>query len=721
MSGGRRASRLLTEAIREAGAYGGSLYVMDPAASLLRMLLISGIPQELCTPWHTVPLHYQVPVPMAARERRQVWQAVQGSDGQPVARFHDGSVTIPYPFAVLAVPIFGADDQREEQEDGQGNGLGDGHGDGPGDGEVLGVLSLLWDGCHARTVAPAEAATGAATARRLAPLVRRVVRSGAASSAGTPVDVLPPRDRRPGRSEAMAAADFTELMPEGACTLDLTGRVLHMNAAAARLLGASPAQLLGRRPREVLPWLDDPTAEDRYRTALFGRQPVAFTIRRPTGQALTFEVRPGERVMNVRITPAGTMDEQATLPASPVPPSARGGALYRLTQLAAALAQAVGVGDVIDTLAVHSLPVFGAQAVAVFSAESGRLTLLGTHGYPPGALDQYDNLPLSSGTPSARALADRVPLFSSSPDELRRHAPGIEPDPSRQAWAHLPLIISDRAIGGLVLAYDQPHPFPPDERAVLLSLSSVVAQAFDRARLYDTQHQLVRSLQSALLPRSLPAVPGLETAFRYRAATEGVEIGGDFFDLVPLDDGSTVAVIGDVQGHNVNAAALMGQVRTAVRATANTAPDTVLSQVNRLLTDLDPGLFTSCLYAHYDPVTSVVRLASAGHPPPLLRDPAGGTTVVPVPPGLLLGIDAKADFTVTDVPLLPGSVLVLYTDGLVETRGEDLDFSTLRLSELLEDHGAEHLDALADALLRATSPAERLADDVALLLLKVTV
>ncbi|ODA70522.1 Phosphoserine phosphatase RsbU [Streptomyces sp. AVP053U2] len=218
--------------------------------------------------------------------------------------------------------------------------------------------------------------------------------------------------------------------------------------------------------------------------------------------------------------------------------------------------------------------------------------------------------------------------------------------------------------------------------------------------------------------RALPRVAGLKVAARYLPAARGLGIGGDFYDLIRLDAHTAGATIGDVQGHNVDAAALMGQVRTAVHAhaTVGASPDHVLAGANRLLTDLDPGLFTSCVYVHLDLATHRAGLATAGHPPPLLRHADGRTELIDVPPGLLLGIAPDVLYPTREFPLPPGCVLALYTDGLVEAPGVDLDDATAALAGLLEDTDPTDLDAMADALMRhAPSPD----DDIALLLIGI--
>lgn len=164
---------------------------------------------------------------------------------------------------------------------------------------------------------------------------------------------------------------------------------------------------------------------------------------------------------------------------------------------------------------------------------------------------------------------------------------------------------------------------------MLTSLTGLIAQALDRARLYDAKLALAHTLQTGLLPHTLPRLPGFDVAARYRPAGHGMDIGGDFYDLIVCTPTTAVAVIGDVQGHNTTAAALMGQVRTAVHAyaaTAGASPGKVLACTNRLLVDLDPGLFASCLIAHLDHTHHRALLATAGHPLPCSATPTGTPT-----------------------------------------------------------------------------------------------
>ncbi|MCZ0972380.1 SpoIIE family protein phosphatase [Streptomyces albulus] len=448
-----------------------------------------------------------------------------------------------------------------------------------------------------------------------------------------------------------------------------------LSGSAARLLGAGAARLLGSRPWEALPWLAGPVFEDRCRAAVISRRPASFTARRPPAQWLTFRLFPDGRGVSVWISAADDQpDPEARWPAEVMP--LRAGQMYHVLHLAAALTEAVGVQDVTELFAEQIVPAFGAQGMMMYVADAGRLRTVGHRGYPQAAVEAFEGIPLSTAnSPTVRALATGEPSFFSTVEETERFFPGLAELTGMAARAVLPLIVSGRPVGCCVLAYRRPRTFTPSERQVLTSLAGLMAQALDRAFLYDTKQQLAHDLQAGLLPHRLPPVPGLAVAARYLPSTRGMDIGGDFYDLIRLDEHQVAAVIGDVQSHNAAAAALMGQARTAVHAhaSAGAAPDEVLDRTNRLLCDLDPDLFTSCLYVHLDLRTHQACLASAGHPPPVLRHPDGRTEVLRVPPGMLLGVAPGTRYSATTVAVPPGAVLALYTDGLVRRPGRDLD------------------------------------------------
>ncbi|MFD3843866.1 SpoIIE family protein phosphatase [Streptomyces sp. NPDC058642] len=682
---------VFAETVRRTGASIGALYLLTPDERLLRLDVLCGAPAEFAEPWAKVSMAAPAPVAVATRENRLVWV---GSQEEMARSYPRTAAVLPYPLALVAAPVTGA--------------------------RHWGALLLMWPASRPPYMTGRERGHIASSCLRLARLLEEAVERGKfPSDDGRPRVVSA---ARPPASPVMAAADFAERLPGGSCALNLEGQFTYVSSGASELLGCEAGRLLGTLPWQSLRWLDDPTYEDRYRAAVISREPVSFTACRPPDQWLEFHLYPDASGISVRIVPSGAQLQPSPAPSRSKQDGAPAGAgrLHQLTHLAAGLTEVVGVQDVINLVADQIMPAFGAQGLVLSAADAGRLRITGYCGYAPHVIERLDGLPLDTDfTPAGQALSSGIPAFFADPEEMRRIYPQAPQVSGKQAWAFLPLIISGRPVGCCVLSYDRPHAFPAEERAVLTSLAGLIAQALDRARLYDTKHELAHGLQQALLPRTLPQVNSLRVAARYLPATRGMDIGGDFYDLIRLEDNAAAAVIGDVQGHNVAAAALMGQVRTGIyaHATLGTPPDQVLARTNRLLADLAPELFTSCLYAHFDFTRRRVCLASAGHPPPLLRLPDRVTRPAVVPPGPLLGIDPDADFPLTEIPLSPGLMLAFYTDGLIETPGVDLDDSIAGLARHLADADDRDLDLLIDDLLRKTGTAGPRTDDIALLVL----
>ncbi|MCP9963140.1 serine/threonine-protein phosphatase [Streptomyces somaliensis] len=398
------------------------------------------------------------------------------------------------------------------------------------------------------------------------------------------------------------------------------------------------------------------------------------------------------------------------------------GQLYQLLHLAAALTETVGVQDVVDLVADQITPAFGAQGLVLSSLESGRLRITGSRGYPRHVVDRLDGLPVDTHlTPAGQALSTGVPSFFGHPDEMARIYPEAPQVSGKQAWAFLPMVASGGRSASACSPTTARAPSPPrsgpcSPRWRASSRRPWTGRGCTTPSTSSRTACSRRCCRTPCRPR-----PGCGSRPATCRATLGMDIGGDFYDLLRVDATTVAAVIGDVQGHNVAAAALMGQVRTAVHThtTAGAAPEEVLARTNRLLLDLDPGLFTTCLYARIDLGQGRVRMANAGHPPPLLRCPDGRARRLDVPPGPALGIDPAAAYPVTEVDLAPGAVLVLYTDGLVETPGADIERAVDRLAEHLAVWGAEEPDRLLELLLDHAGPADRRTDDIALLLVRI--
>ncbi|MER5767883.1 SpoIIE family protein phosphatase [Streptomyces sp. NPDC001985] len=686
-------SLALAGLMEDVHAHSGALYLLSRGDSggTLDMAVKAGLPRSFSAPWERIALTAPIPVAEAVREQRVVW--ISGEEDM-ARRYPRIAVVLPYPYCLAAAPLLS-------------------------DGTAYGALYVTWPASHPPELSDAECALITTACDRLALRLRR------AAERGRPVvpetHFLGSRAMATGVG-AIEAIQMLNRMPDGMCGLDVNGRVVYANPATGELLGITVSRLTGSQLWTALPWLNDPVYEDRYRAAMLSQHTTAFTALRPPRDWLTFRLHPGRDGVSVHITPAraGVGDTPGQTPSGH---PHRLVTISHIANLAIALTEAVSVSDVIGLVADEIMPSLGGSALVILAAESGRLRVLGHRGYPdPETVERWDGTPLTAPIPGAQSLVTGVPSFFESREQLERVYPERFTTPDGMAaWAYLPLIASGRPVGTCVLGFSEEHRFSTDERAVLTGLGGLIAQALERARLYDTKHRLAQGLQSALLPHSLPALDGLEVAARYRPGTQGMDIGGDFYDLIPTGR-TAAAVIGDVQGHNVTAAGLMGQVRTAVRAytAVGQQPGRVMESTNRLLIDLDQDLLASCAYLHLDLRAQRARMARAGHPQPLLRDPDGTVHVLDIAGGPLLGVDAAARFPTTTVPLRPGAVLALYTDGLIEAPGTDIDDALAALARRLAA-ATGSLEAVADAL---TGPPGAGGggggDDTALLLLRPT-
>ncbi|MEU9170372.1 SpoIIE family protein phosphatase [Streptomyces sp. NPDC048420] len=559
---------------------------------------------------------------------------------------------------------------------------------------------------------------------------------------------------------APTADSAADLLPDGVFCLDRLGLVVYANPRAAQLLGRPRAELVGRDLWQAVPWLGRPDFEDHLRAALLTPDPVHFHLERPSPEApeppeagpdsqdaepsspapeagptpqpyegdwLALSVHPGPDRLTCTVRPASRVTDSPAGqgPAEVSEPGASALApLYRPIALAIALSEAVTARQVSAVVMRELLPAFGGRRLAIYLLQDRHLYLEWETGFPKGFLAPFDGVALDAHLPGVETLTTGRPLFFDSMEQLTAAYPGIALDATEGARAFLPLIASGRPVGSCILGFDRPRSFSTEERTVLTALAGLIAHAMEKAQRYESETALARGLQQALLPRRLSAHPQLETTGRYLPGTAGMDVGGDWYDVVESGDGLAL-VIGDVQGHGVQAAATMGQLRSAVRAFAlgDRPPDEVMSSTNHLLIDLDPGLFASCCYIRLDPATGVARAARAGHPPPLLRRPDGRTRVLDLPGGVVLGVDPRARYPVTELQVEPGAILALYTDGLVERPGGDIDEGITALRVALAKAGApaarpggRFLAGVADRLTAIARHALDRPDDIALLL-----
>ncbi|SEB81193.1 SpoIIE family protein phosphatase [Streptomyces sp. TLI_105] len=302
-------------------------------------------------------------------------------------------------------------------------------------------------------------------------------------------------------------------------------------------------------------------------------------------------------------------------------------------------------------------------------------------------------------------------------------------DPASGALV-VPLESRGVAMGVVAFVRSAPRdPFDAEEVALAEELASRTAVCVDNARRYAREHATALTLQQDLLPRALPRSAGVELAHRYLPAAGPVGVGGDWYDVIPLSGARVGFVVGDVAGHGMNAAATMGRLRTTVAALAalDLAPEELLARLDDLVIQAgairtadeeeDQAFGVTCLYAIYDPVSRRCVMARAGHPPPALVTPGGRAELLDLPAGPPLGLGGLP-FESVEVEVPEGAVLVLYTDGLVESRDRDIDAGIRALCEAVSRPGRDPLEHLCDRVTAALLPRPP-EDDAALLLIRM--
>ncbi|MEU5771551.1 SpoIIE family protein phosphatase [Streptomyces asoensis] len=449
----------------------------------------------------------------------------------------------------------------------------------------------------------------------------------------------------------------------------------------------------------------------------FGRRDLEFRVRGPTGEMRWLS-------LSCRAETDGVDGAQQVLGVVTATSVLRRGGddVSRIQWLTAALDDAATVRDVGRVVVAALREPLAADHVAVAALQDDRVMVTALDPPQPDAWPQawrgewrteWPEAPLRALPTLQAALADgRVDLWPAGTD-LEPGLAGI----GTGGLAVLPLPAKGQVAGVCLVGWDRPHVFAPEERSLLTATAALVGQALKRAHAHDAEQELATMLQRSLLPRRLPELPGGTAVARYLPARRGLQVGGDWYDVIALSEDRVALVIGDVQGHSAGAATIMGQMRTAVRAYATEGhpPDVVVSHANRLLVGMETDLFATCCYAELDMEEGNVLFVRAGHLAPLLRLPDGATEEVEVAGGPPLGILAETDFPMTAVELAPGTVLALVTDGLVEASDLPLDEGMRRTRVALAAADPADPGRMADALL---GDAGRREDDVALLLLR---
>ncbi|MFJ8542105.1 SpoIIE family protein phosphatase [Streptomyces sp. NPDC093586] len=556
--------------------------------------------------------------------------------------------------------------------------------------------------------------------------------------------------RRLERDVALSARVITQ-SPIGLAVLDTGLRYVSVNPALERINGLPAEDHIGRTVREVVPRMDADALEGAAREVLETGRPVvdrSATGRTPADpgedHAWSFSLYRledalgevlGVAVSVVDVTEqyrAGVEAEAARRRLAAVADaSARIGTTLELDRTARELAD-VAVPDLADIAAVDLLEAvvkgrrstLGPTEPAVIralavQAEDAPEALRAAD--PPGQVARYG--PDRLVTECVRT-ARPVMVAQVTDEDLTRIARSPEAaELLRRAGVHsylaVPLIARGEVLGALDLKrIGNPLPFDEDDLLLARELAARAAVQIDNARWYQNARDAALTLQRSMLPSHPRVTGGLEVASRYQPAEATSEVGGDWFDVIPLEGRKTALVVGDVMGSGITAAASMGRLRTATNTLAalDLDPALLLEHLDRTAAGLDQAIAT-CVYAVHDPHARQVRIANAGHLPPVRLRAGRPPELLDLPTGVPLGVGGVA-FSTTTVDLDPGDRLVFYTDGLVETRQQPIDERLAVLLALLEGPDRP-LEEVCDLLLR-TLHEPRNSDDVALLIARAT-
>jgi serine/threonine-protein kinase RsbW len=399
-----------------------------------------------------------------------------------------------------------------------------------------------------------------------------------------------------------------------------------------------------------------------------------------------------------------------------------------LLDAARLMAAAADVDEVVDRLAGLAVQRLADVCLLDLASERGLSRVAARHRDPARQhlVDRLRAQQRAGVAPSAAAYAQgRTQWIPDFGDELVRAVARDDEELSAarslelRSLVSVPLVVDGRSLGAITLLGDRHRPrFTPADVEVAEQLALQVALVVDKAQRYEMDVHTSHALQASLLPPPPPAVPGLATAVRYLAATRGVDIGGDFYDVVVLPGDTVALAVGDVVGHDLTAAATMGQLHSVYRALLvdRPPPSAVIDRLQASWPLLGLQRMATALFATLEPSSGQLRIASAGHPPPVLLC-GGRAELLPVRPSRLLGAPpAPAPALEWAGVLAPGATLVFFTDGLIESRSADLDDGLARLLAAVERAGTSDPDELCDRVLGELTGVHR-PDDIALLAL----
>ena len=508
--------------------------------------------------------------------------------------------------------------------------------------------------------------------------------------------------------------------PVGLAVMDAGHRYVQVNAALARMNGLSPEEHTGRDVSEVL-GASSPPVEAAIEQVLRTGEPV---------EGLQIDLADGHHFL-ASYAPVLEPDGRASAVVAVVQDVshrrraelALGRALNRMTRLqrvTAALSAALTVEQAAEVILHDSAEAVGASCGVISIVTERGLETNTVMGLPKASRKL---LRLDARLPMPEAVRRRSSVVVESRERWLRDYE-VAPSASFEAFVAIPLLFEGRARACMGLGL--PLRGAPDEQdmGLLNAIARQGAQAVERARLFDERATIARTLQQGLLPREIPAIEGVDLAVRYQPVGGGSSVGGDFYDVVELNDGWWLAVVGDVCGKGAQAAVHSGLLRTTIAAMAlhERDPARILDLANRaLMRQGQSWPYATVVCAAFRPSEGGLRVevASSGHPPGLLRR-ADGTLEEVVAEGLMIGVQAGLDLKPVSLTLGWGESLSLYTDGMVDARRDDEHFGEERLAEAVSEAPDENAESaaqhIAEAVLRFEIGSPR--DDRALLVLR---
>jgi PAS domain S-box-containing protein len=522
-----------------------------------------------------------------------------------------------------------------------------------------------------------------------------------------------------------------EAMPAAFFFLDRQWRFRYVNREMDRLLHLPREELLGRSIWDVYPLMVGSRFEKAYREAVASGKPAAFEAPYSGELPGWYEVRAwplpdGLAVYFTDVTARHTAEESARRAAA---------RLDLLARVNAELSGALDSVSALGRLARLVVPTLTDACIVTVVDRDGRARDVGSWHADPAKRElmaryaqiRLETLPPTS--PVALALTAGTAVTEPVADVLALMRPGPARDLLEQLGPDradvLPLPAADRTVGVLTLYHDAGRVVGPQDVEIAREVAAQAGRAIDRVHRQSQQAQLAEALQRSLLTEP-PGIPQAEVVVRYVPAAEAARVGGDWYDAFLQRDGTPLIVIGDVVGHDTAAAAMMGQLRGLLRGIAHHSgegPAAVLRGLDEAIASMHTGALATAAVARFEGLSedggTRMRWANAGHPPPFLLASDGRVTVLGGRFGdLMLGVDATAERGESVLDVAPGSVVLLYTDGLIERRESTLDDGLDRLRDCLQEQAGRPLGVLCDAVLEHMLQGTP-QDDVALVALRV--